>query len=179
MRHEHKVGMYVGRFQPIHNGHMSIIERGLEECDHLIIVIGSAQESGTKKNPFSFEFRKELIQRSLRGRGAKVTIIGVNDREEVKDDSAWGRYLLDEVEKQTGLRPTINFEGAEMVRSHWFDGIDIERKAFDRETIPISASLVRDLMMEDNFDFFNFLPTAIWRLGGKMQGEVWKANGKV
>lgn len=48
---EHKIGLLCGRFQPVHRGHIELIREALKHCDHLIIAIGSAQESGTKKEP--------------------------------------------------------------------------------------------------------------------------------
>jgi nicotinamide-nucleotide adenylyltransferase len=40
-----KRGLYVGRFQPFHLGHLSAIREVLKKVDELIIVIGSAQYS--------------------------------------------------------------------------------------------------------------------------------------
>ena len=148
---KHKVGLLCGRFQPIHNGHIEVINNALENCAHLVIAVGSAQESGTERNPFSFELRKELIIRTLRGRASRVTIIPVNDRVEILDDSSWGQYLIDEVYKQTGLVPSINFSGVESIRSHWFDGIEIEQVEIDKSKISISASKVREMLLQNDF----------------------------
>ncbi|HDM88409.1 MAG TPA: nicotinamide-nucleotide adenylyltransferase, partial [Candidatus Bathyarchaeota archaeon] len=40
-------GLFIGRFQPPHLGHLHAIKQALEECDELIIVIGSSQYSHT------------------------------------------------------------------------------------------------------------------------------------
>ncbi|MBP1357507.1 MAG: adenylyltransferase/cytidyltransferase family protein, partial [Sulfolobus sp.] len=40
-------GLYPGRFQPFHLGHLSVIKWALERVNELIILIGSAQESHT------------------------------------------------------------------------------------------------------------------------------------
>jgi nicotinamide-nucleotide adenylyltransferase len=57
--------LFVGRFQPFHNGHLFMTRRILEEHDQLIIGVGSAQYSNTKENPFSFDERSEMIGRAL------------------------------------------------------------------------------------------------------------------
>jgi nicotinamide-nucleotide adenylyltransferase len=159
----HKYGMYVGRFQPFHKGHYKVVLRALEECEHLIIVIGSAQEAGTEKNPFSFELRERLIRRALRGKAERVTIIGVNDRPTISDDSSWGTYLLGQVYGHLGIIPTISFEGIEEIRSHWFDGIEITRCLIDRDVMPISATLVRKALKEDDFYAYSkAMPTGCW-----------------
>ena len=177
MEHKHKVGLYIGRFQPFHKGHLSVVQEALDHCDKLIIAIGSAQESGTEKNPFGFELRKELIRRSLWGRGSRCVIIGINDRTEVKDDEGWGEYLIKEVERQTGLTPTINFEGHEEVRSHWFDTVDIERCELSREVIPISATAVREALLKDDFNAFtDMVHTGLWRFFGRLQKDLLEAK---
>ncbi len=54
-------GLYIGRFQPYHNGHdkmMSIISSNVDE---VIIGIGSSQESYTLYNPFTYEERLRMI----------------------------------------------------------------------------------------------------------------------
>ena len=58
MEHKHEVGLYIGRFQPFHKGHKSIVESALKQCDRLIIGIGSSQETRTKRNTFSYEERE-------------------------------------------------------------------------------------------------------------------------
>ena len=154
MEHKHKVGLYIGRFQPFHRGHLSVVKKALEECDTLVIAIGSAQESRTKKNPFSFDERKLFIWRSLWGDNARVVIVPVADRIEYSDDAGWGQYVLDCVEKECGLRPTVNFEGEEVCRSTWFDGLGVERVVISREDVPFSATAVRKAILEDDFNTF-------------------------
>ena len=159
---KHKVGLYIGRFQPFHKGHALIVKEALRHCDTLVIAIGSAQEFGTKKNPFSYEMRKEIIRTSLIGLNSRVKIIGVEDRLEKKDDAAWGEYLLDIVKAKTGLTPTINFEGYEQVRSTWFEGIDIERQVIDRDEIPVSATMVREAILKNDYkNFITMVPTNV------------------
>ena len=46
-------GVYIGRFQPLHNAHWRTIEFALSQVDCLIIVIGSSNQPRTIKNPFS------------------------------------------------------------------------------------------------------------------------------
>ena len=52
----------MGRFQPFHLGHLSVIQEILDNQMEPIICIGSAQEGNTKDNPFTTEERKTMIQ---------------------------------------------------------------------------------------------------------------------
>ena len=82
-------GLFVGRFQPPHLGHLHAIKQALEECDELIIVIGSSQYSHTFENPFTAGERFEMIRLMLKDGGvdlSKVIIIPVPD---VGEHSLW------------------------------------------------------------------------------------------
>jgi nicotinamide-nucleotide adenylyltransferase len=57
--------LFVGRFQPIHKGHLHTIKQILDSGEDLIIAIGSAQYSHTPDNPFSGGERMMLVKRAL------------------------------------------------------------------------------------------------------------------
>ena len=65
MRFMVKRGLYVGRFQPFHLGHLEAIKDVLKEVDELVIVIGSAQYSHNIHNPFTAGERLVMIRRAL------------------------------------------------------------------------------------------------------------------
>lgn len=58
-------GLFVGRFQPFHLGHLKAIKDVLKEVDELIIVIGSAQYSHDPDNPFTAGERLVMIRSGL------------------------------------------------------------------------------------------------------------------
>lgn len=60
-----KRGLYVGRFQPFHIGHLDAIKYALKEVDELVVVIGSAQYSHNSKNPFTAGERLVMIRKAL------------------------------------------------------------------------------------------------------------------
>lgn len=60
-----KRGVFVGRFQPFHNGHLTAVESILREVDELVIVVGSSQYSHRMNNPFTSGERITLIRRAL------------------------------------------------------------------------------------------------------------------
>ncbi|RLE81494.1 MAG: nicotinamide-nucleotide adenylyltransferase [Thermoprotei archaeon] len=59
-------GLFVGRFQPFHLGHLKALRWILEREDEVIICIGSAQYSHSLRNPFTVGERVEMIWRVLR-----------------------------------------------------------------------------------------------------------------
>lgn len=66
--HEEKNILYIGRFQPFHNGHKDAIEQIIHTVPSqsvLYIGIGSAEENFTKENPLTAGERFEMIQATL------------------------------------------------------------------------------------------------------------------
>lgn len=69
-------GVFIGRFQPLHNGHIEIINQMIQEVDHPIIIIGSASGPRTPLNPFTFQERVKMLQDIF---GNKITIFAAED----------------------------------------------------------------------------------------------------
>ena len=69
------IGLFIGRFQPFHNGHLHVIKQMLEECDEIVIGIGSANSEITEQNPFSAAKRKKMVEKvmeaEVRGTGSR------------------------------------------------------------------------------------------------------------
>ena len=56
------LAVYVGRFQIPHIGHAHIVRKGLEIADRVLIVLGSANESPSFRNPFSVNDRIAMLR---------------------------------------------------------------------------------------------------------------------
>jgi len=85
--------LMVGRFQPFHNGHLSLVQQIFEECDELIIAIGSAQFNYIYKDPFTAGERILMIHASLVDSGidlSKCYIIPVVNDE---NNARWFAHL--------------------------------------------------------------------------------------
>jgi len=54
--------LYIGRFQPYHNGHHYVINHIAREVDELIIGFGSAQMSHEPSDPFTAGERVLMIK---------------------------------------------------------------------------------------------------------------------
>ena len=75
-------GLYVGRFQPFHLGHLSAIKAAFKEVEELVIIIGSAQYSHTLNNPFTAGERLVMIRHALQEakvENSKLWIVPVAD----------------------------------------------------------------------------------------------------
>jgi nicotinamide-nucleotide adenylyltransferase len=57
--------LYIGRFQPLHKGHLKAIKYVLNKAEELVIVIGSAEKSHSLDNPFTAGERVMMIRLAL------------------------------------------------------------------------------------------------------------------
>ena len=58
--------LYLGRFQPFHLGHLSVVKSISKKYDKTVIAICSAQHSHTKRNPFTYGERLKMIEDTLK-----------------------------------------------------------------------------------------------------------------
>ncbi len=74
-------GVYWGRFNPPHKGHLKLIKKIRKEVDELVIAIGSAEFKNSKRNPFDGQEKKEMMTDYLKELkiGSNVKVITVPD----------------------------------------------------------------------------------------------------
>lgn len=147
------VGMVVGRFQTFHKGHEKLIETGLMLCDRLLIFIGSAQECGTERNPLNINTRTKMLK-AIYGDNSNIMIYGLSDLTNENDiRPEWGKYLLDNADRYIYKNPEIMIYGNDESRSGWFSKEDLKNTTeliINRAELPISATMLRQYMVEDN-----------------------------
>lgn len=83
----------MGRFQPFHNGHLAAVKYALQNVDYLYIVVGSAQRSHERDNPFTAGERVMMIKAALNEAGVDARrwmLIPVQDAE---SHSVWTATL--------------------------------------------------------------------------------------
>lgn len=91
------IGVFIGRFQPLHVSHLHIILQMLAENDRCIIVVGSVNSCDFNKNPLSFEIRKNMILEAVKVVNSclisKISILPLNDTQ-LSDGSYHERNIL-------------------------------------------------------------------------------------
>ncbi len=72
--------VFIGRFQPYHNGHHHIISQGLQRAEKIIMLCGSAHLPVSHRNPWSFTDRKVMILNSFTKQEAeRITVLPLMD----------------------------------------------------------------------------------------------------
>jgi adenylylsulfate kinase len=66
--------LFLGRYQPFHDGHKALIEEGLRRVGQACIAVRDTQGTD-EKNPFNFEFVKSRIESGLREHAGKFVVV--------------------------------------------------------------------------------------------------------
>ena len=144
-----RVAIYPGSFDPLTNGHLSLIQRGLDIFDGLIVAVANNPD---KAPLFSFQERMELIH------GA----VGVNPRVEV--DSFDG--LLVDYAKRRGVHTVLRGLRAVSDFEYEFQLANMNRK------LDPQFDSVFVMTGEDYFYVTSKLVREVSRFGGDVSGLV-------
>ena len=167
-----RIGLLIGRFQPFHNGHLGIIKQMSEDCDQIIIVIGSAQISHTKYNPFTASERYQMVYETLKSDFdmSKIHIIPVIDI---------GRYELYVKHIESLVPPFDVVYSASPTTLQLFTEADYDvvvpiytNLSKGQKSSRLTASLVRDAMQNPTnpADWTHFVPQGTIDVVEKIDG---------
>ena len=147
-------GLFIGRFQPFHNGHLNAIKESLSKAGQLVIAVGSSQRSHEPENLFTLGERIEVIHRVLKEEGLweKCLIVGIPD---VNNNSLWVAHL-------NALTPRYDmvFSGNPLVTRLFKEaGVEVIAPSF-YERGKLEGKQIRLLMKEDSPEWRSHLPKA-------------------
>ena len=98
MANTYDVAVFIGRFQPYHLGHLSVINQAIDCAKHVVILIGSANAPRSHRNPFTFNERRTMITNSIPSHLRKrVCIKPLEDS--AYNDSKWTRAVQNHVNR--------------------------------------------------------------------------------
>lgn len=162
-----KLGIYIGRLQPLHNAHLVAIRYGLSKSDRLAIVLGSACQAKTIKNPWTTQERERMVRLCLTSEeNAKVSIVAAKDY--FYNDNFW----------LSALQSSLSEIGPDKLNPDDCDvtlfGHDKDRSTFYLHLFPmwkfedtgnlgdINATMVREMFFTDNAsDLVKAVPSQI------------------
>jgi cytidyltransferase-like protein len=154
-------GIFTGRFQPLHNGHFSIIKAMAQEntLNFVFVVAGAKSSSDKDKNPLSGPERVKLID------SIAPSNVGV-----LEAKSAYIPDLIKEIESRVmGTKCFQIYAGDDRADSYTRFILKIKEMGYDAivntkdyNRAGVSASKVRELMREGNFkEAQKFLPYSV------------------
>ena len=133
--------LFIGRFQPFHLGHLSVVKEIIGKCDELILAIGSAEKSHKDINPFTSKERTEMILEAIKAENiplSKIRIIPISD---INNDAKWVNHVQ-------LLTPEFNvvYTGAELTKE-LFEKAGIEVKPV-KFVYGIDATTIRNAVIK-------------------------------
>lgn len=157
----------IGRFQPLHSAHLEIIKRATALTDQLVVIVGSAKQPRTYKNPFTFDERKRMIMDATRGLDLQVFVEPNIDT--IYNDQAWAVRVQGIVSKYRVLGgagvgiighkkddssfyldmfPQWGYEDVELVE--FLSAVDI-RDLYFKQTV--NYKFIKGVLPETTYDF--------------------------
>lgn len=137
-------GLYVGRFQPFHKGHLEAIKEVLNEIQELVIVIGSAQYSHNIHNPFTAGERLVMIRSALQEAGLDYSQLWVVPVPDVHLHMLWVSAL-------EGYTPRFNivYSNEPLTRRLFTEaGYKVKSIRFFQRKV-FTSTLIREKMLKD------------------------------
>jgi nicotinamide-nucleotide adenylyltransferase len=162
-----KSALYIGRFQPFHNGHLHVIKNIiLKDNDRVIIVIGSAEKNFIDKNPLTAGERHTLINEALKEAeipAEKYCIIPVRN---VNNYALWVNHINVYVPSYDCL-----YTGSKIVKTcfeHKYKHLHSKKVGpqmiqVPRDKVPVSASEIRNAMVSGK-KWENMVPKSVEKI---------------
>ena len=154
-----EIALFIGRFQPLHHGHIFILNKILKNYKKLKIGIGSSQLSKIKSDPFTYEERLNFISSALKERGINPNKFEIFPIPDIFNANKW----VDHVISIVGEFNTI-FSNSDWVRQLFQnkgrnigEKIEIFKKKYN-------GSNVRKLISKENKIWTSLVPKEVVEL---------------
>jgi bifunctional NMN adenylyltransferase/nudix hydrolase len=177
MTKRYKVATLIGRFEPLHKGHLSNFLQALDIADKVTILVGSSFQPRTPKNPFKFPERRDMIAetllrevRDLKYNDSRFEILPIRDFK--YSNNSWIKQVQTVV---NGSNPGVDDSdicilGYDKDDTSWYNHAFpawnfIPLKGFvEYGSIPIDATKVRELFFEGHMDYIQgAVPAAVFK----------------
>ena len=140
-----KVGLYIGRFQPVHKGHIHAIKYALDKVEELIIGIGSAQFSHDLENPFTAGERFTMLRLGLDENNVDRNVYSIIPIPDTKVHSLWVAQVVaytphfevvftnDPLSSELFLEAGYNVEGIPYLNREIYNATHVREKILSGE----------------------------------------------
>ena len=158
-------GILIGRMQPVHNGHIQVIESILDEVDEIIIGIGSAQLSHSLKDPFTAGERVVMMNQALADIGVDSSRYYIIPMQDINFNALWVSHV-----KMLTPPFSVVYSGNPLVKQLFAEeGYEVKQPPlYDR--LHFSGTEVRNRIIEDK-NWQELVPDATVKLINEINGD--------
>lgn len=166
--------VFIGRFQPVHNAHVAIIREAIKLTSDLLIIIGSANQPRTYKNPWSAMERKMMLMNVLDKMDLGNCRVHIEfETDSLYNDNAWAARVQSTVSKYRCLGGTTGIIGHKKDESSFYlDMFPQWETELVGEFEPLNASDIRNLYFRKDFNM-NFIRSVV-PFSVQLMLEGWK-----
>ena len=159
----------IGRFQPVTVAHAEIIRRAMAQAKQLVIIVGSANQPRTYKNPWTSKDREMMLHNVIEEMDDVQCMVRVEHNiDTIYNDQAWAVRVQAIVAKYTQPGDNIGLIGHKKDSSSFYLGMFPQWTFEEVELIqPLNATNVRDLYFrkDANLNFIHgVLPPSVNRM---------------
>jgi bifunctional NMN adenylyltransferase/nudix hydrolase len=168
--------VFIGRFQPFHNGHKAVIDAALEQAKEVVIVVGSSFAARNIRNPFTFEERKAMIKSVFQT--DRVKVVPVSDYP--YDDNKWVNAIQKIVDDTIPYAVDVGLIGHSKDSTSYYLNIfprwknHVEVSNVDG----VDATTIRKVLFGDDRDL-NYVEQYTPKESRSVMNEIILRNGKV
>ncbi len=154
----------IGRMQPVHNGHMQVINKILQEVDEVIIGIGSAQLSHEIKDPFTAGERVVMMSQALAEENVDPSRYYIIPMQDINFNAIWASHV-----KMLTPPFSIVYSGNPLVKQLFSEeNFDVKQPPlYSRKTL--SGTEVRNRILNDG-NWEELVPNATVNLIKEING---------
>lgn len=164
-----KLGLVIGRFAPLHEGHKLLLRSAAAQCDKLLVLIGSANQPRTIRTPWTYKERSEAILKwgafpaNQDNIGRKLKTIPINDY--AFNDTVWIKQIQTVVEAQQwqgivenkdirlkGLAPQVILFGHEKDDTDYLSWFPDWKYVSIQSTVKTSGTSEREFLFKNHPD---------------------------
>lgn len=159
------IALFIGRFQPLHHGHIYILKNILKSKKKIKIGIGSSQISHTINDPFTSEERKKFINAALEKRGFSSRWYEIYNIPDIFNAKKW----VDHVNSIVGEFDSI-YSNSDWVRELFRNkGIKVEKKIaiFKKK---FNGTNIRNLIAKNDKKWKSLVPMEVVELIEEING---------
>jgi nicotinamide-nucleotide adenylyltransferase len=164
-KNNYRIALFLGRFQPLHHGHIYVIKQILKFNKKIKIGIGSSQISNTINDPFTSDERKKFIITALERRSISSKSYELFDIPDIFNAKKWVDHVISIVGKFD-----IVYSNSDWVRELFSNKaikvgnkISIFKKKFN-------GNNVRNLIIKNKKEWKSLVPNEVVELIGEYNG---------
>ena len=161
-----KSGLMVGRFQPFHNGHLNLANQILEDCEEMIIAIGSAQFNYTFTNPFTAGERIYIIHESLVESKIDLKRVYIVPIMNLENNAIWVQHLRSMLPKFDTLYSGNKFVLELLSRSS--ESFNVLTPKFHDQSNCNGTNIRMNIVMGKEWK--GYVPNAVYRIISEVNG---------